>query len=101
MYGISRDGSKNFNIRTCEHMIIGQLRIGARTTTYAALQRAALFVSGRLLGAVNNIAEFSDSYFGYKQTRSRKLFKYCRSLGILGGCQAIMQAEARSTRKER
>ena len=37
IYGISRDGSKNFNIRTCEHMILGQLRIGARATTYAAL----------------------------------------------------------------
>ena len=30
IYGISRDGSKNFNIRTCEHMILGQLRMGAR-----------------------------------------------------------------------
>ena len=29
--------SKNFNIRTCEHMILGQLRIWARATTYAAL----------------------------------------------------------------
>ena len=37
IYGISSDGSKNFNIRTCEHMILGQLRIWARTTTYAAL----------------------------------------------------------------
>ena len=27
IYGISRDDSKNFNIRTCEHMILGQLRI--------------------------------------------------------------------------
>ena len=23
IYGISRDGSKNFDIRTCEHMILG------------------------------------------------------------------------------
>ena len=37
IYGISRDGSKNLNIRTCEHMILGQLRIWAHTTTYAAL----------------------------------------------------------------
>ena len=37
IYGISRDGSKNFNLRTWEHMILGQLRIGARSTTYAAL----------------------------------------------------------------
>ena len=37
IYGISRDGSKKFNLRTCEHMIPSQLRIWARTTTYAAL----------------------------------------------------------------
>ena len=37
MYGISRDGSKNYNIRTCEHMILGQLRMGARQTNYAPL----------------------------------------------------------------
>ena len=37
IYGISRDGSKNFNIRTCEHMILGQLRMGARQTNYAPL----------------------------------------------------------------
>ena len=41
IYGISRDDSKKFNIRTCEHMILGQLRIGARATTYAALVRRA------------------------------------------------------------
>ena len=39
IYGISRDGSKNFNLRTWEHMILGQLRIGARSTTYAALAK--------------------------------------------------------------
>ena len=27
IYGISRDGSKKFNICTCEHMILGQLRM--------------------------------------------------------------------------
>ena len=37
IYGISRDGSKNFNLRTCEHMILGQLRIGARQAKNAAL----------------------------------------------------------------
>ena len=37
IYGISRDGSKNFNIRTCEYMIIGQLRMGARQTKDASL----------------------------------------------------------------
>ena len=38
IFGISRDGSKNENIRTCEHMIQGQLRMGALATIYAALR---------------------------------------------------------------
>ena len=38
IYGISRDGSKKYNIRTCEHMILGQLRMGARQTNYAPLR---------------------------------------------------------------
>ena len=37
IHGISRDSSKNYNIRTCEHMILGQLRMGARQTNYAPL----------------------------------------------------------------
>ena len=37
IYGISRDGSKKYNIRTCEHMILGQLKMGARQTNYAPL----------------------------------------------------------------
>ena len=37
IYGISRDGSKNYNIRTCEHMILGKLPMGARQTNYAPL----------------------------------------------------------------
>ena len=37
--GISRDGSKNVNIRTCEHMILGQLRMGARQTKNAPLSQ--------------------------------------------------------------
>ena len=37
IYGISRDGSKNDNTCTCEHMIHGQLRMGARQTNYAPL----------------------------------------------------------------
>ena len=36
-YGISRDGSKNFNLRTCEHMILGQLRVWARQAKNAPL----------------------------------------------------------------
>ena len=34
---ISRDGSKNFNIRTCEHIILGRLRMGARQAKNAPL----------------------------------------------------------------
>ena len=37
IYGISRDSSKNFNIRTWEHMILDQLRMGARQTKNAPL----------------------------------------------------------------
>ena len=37
IYGISRDGYKNFNIRTYEHMILGQLRMGARQVKNAPL----------------------------------------------------------------
>ena len=37
IYSISGNGSKSYNIRTCEHMIIGQLRMGARQTNYAPL----------------------------------------------------------------
>ena len=37
IYGISRDGSKNYNKHTCEHMILGQLRMGARQTNSAPL----------------------------------------------------------------
>ena len=37
IYGIPRDGSKNFNIRTCEHMILGQLTMGACQTKNAPL----------------------------------------------------------------
>ena len=37
---ISRDGSKNDNIRTCEHMILGQLRMGVCQTNYAPLPGA-------------------------------------------------------------
>ena len=37
IYGISRGGSKNSNIRTCEHVILDQLRMGARQTKNAPL----------------------------------------------------------------
>ena len=37
IYGISRDGSKIFDRRTCEHMIPGQLMMGARQAKNAPL----------------------------------------------------------------
>ena len=37
IYAICRDGLTNHNIRACEHMILGQLRMGARQMTYAPL----------------------------------------------------------------
>ena len=37
IYGIFRDGPKKFNIRTCEHMILGQLTMGARQAKNAPL----------------------------------------------------------------
>ena len=37
IYGISRDGSKNYNIRTWEHMTRGQFRLWARATINVAL----------------------------------------------------------------
>ena len=37
IYSISRYGSKNYNIRTCEHMVLGQLRMGACQMNYAPL----------------------------------------------------------------
>ena len=44
IHDISRDGSKNYNIRTCEHMILGQLRMGARQTNYALLHVTIIIV---------------------------------------------------------
>ena len=42
IYDISRYGSKNFNIRTCEHMILGQLGMGARQAKNAPLRPTKL-----------------------------------------------------------
>ena len=39
IYGICRDGTKNNNIRACEHLILGQFRMGARSVIYAPLPR--------------------------------------------------------------
>ena len=45
--GISCDGSKNFDVRTCEHMILGQLRMGARQTKNAPLALGNVFLQSR------------------------------------------------------
>ena len=42
IYGISCDGSKKFNIPTCEHMILGQLRMGACQAKNAPLLKHRL-----------------------------------------------------------
>ena len=51
IYSISRDGSKNYNIRTCEHMILGQLRMGARQTNYAPLVCSTVILAPLCLGS--------------------------------------------------
>ena len=45
IYGISRDGSKKISIRTCEHMILGELTMGARQTKNAGLQLREIHIS--------------------------------------------------------
>ena len=37
IYGIYRNGSKDFNTHTCEHMILGQLTMGAHQMKNAPL----------------------------------------------------------------
>ena len=37
IYGICRDGTKSNNIRACEHLILGQFRMGAPSAIYAPL----------------------------------------------------------------
>ena len=37
IYGISRDASEKINMRTCEHMILCQLTMGARQAKNAPL----------------------------------------------------------------
>ena len=47
IYGISRDGSKSLNIHTCEHKILGQLKMVARQTKNAILLIGSLVMSSR------------------------------------------------------
>ena len=67
IYNISRDGSKNFNIRTCEHMILGQLRMGARQA-----KNAPLLLDGTGIGPeyILNIHDYllSINYMHYLHT---------------------------------
>ena len=42
IYGISRDGSKIFNIHTYEHIILVQLTMGTRQAKYAPLLTIAV-----------------------------------------------------------
>ena len=51
VYGISRDGSRNFNIRTCELIILGQLTMGTRQAKNAPLL-SIMMVSLHYLGLV-------------------------------------------------
>ena len=44
IYGISSDGSKNFNICTCGHMILGQPMMGARQTKNAPLLQMLVII---------------------------------------------------------
>ena len=60
IYGISREGSKNFNIRTCEHMILGQLRMGARQAKNAPLLSSSTF----WLASVIHIGEIEGDFRG-------------------------------------
>ena len=45
IYGICRDGTKNNNIRACEHLILGQFRMGARSAIYAPLDYSLRYLS--------------------------------------------------------
>ena len=46
IYGICRDGTKNDNIRACEHLILGQFRMGARSAIYAPLIDGLFYLAG-------------------------------------------------------
>ena len=46
IYGICRDGTTNYNIRACEHLILGQLRMGAPSAIYAPLPSDPKSVTG-------------------------------------------------------
>ena len=78
IYAICRDGSKNYNILACEHMILVQLRMGARHTIYAPLSHSE---SGCCQQGINakkgNTSSFSVpvlSYFIFFQWPRRGLF---------------------------
>ena len=64
IYGLSRDGSKNFNIRTCEHMILGQLRMEARQTKNAPLVMGWILKSQ--IPGKSCTPDFQRNSIGYK-----------------------------------
>ena len=68
IYGISRYGSKNLNIRTCEHMILGQLRMGARQAKNAPLPtlNENLVVSGNGKKGPKKVLQLDDIFFVFR-----------------------------------
>ena len=55
IYGICRDGTKNNNIRACEHLILGQFRMGARSAIYAPLI-CGLYIASWKLNCLNQLS---------------------------------------------
>ena len=68
IYGISRDISKKINIRTCEHMILGQLRMGARQAKNAPLPtlNENLVVSGNGKKGPKKVLQLDDIFFVFR-----------------------------------
>jgi len=78
IYGISRDGSKNYNIRTCEHMILGQLRMGARQKNYAPLNMLNMNTTINTINKTNcNVC--NDQII---ENKSLPLLKACESRSV-------------------
>ena len=69
IYSISRDGSKNYNVRTCEHTIMCQLRMGARATINAPLIWRMQYLHQRSSSA-KHVTDFSSSDIQYFESIS-------------------------------
>ena len=48
IYGISRDGSKNYNIRTCEHVILGQEHKRSMNEKWSYQPKTNLYILHRI-----------------------------------------------------